>query len=150
MKLDELREGMILYFTPFIFPDGGNPKPKYFLVLKLLDGGVVLASLPTSKDYVPSSLSKEHGCINEEKINFNCYLFKAGRVVCDNGFAFPRETYVYGYRLREFDIPILKKQLESQQTVIECLGILNGREYDNIRKCLHDSSSVKRRYRKML
>lgn len=30
------QEGAILYFDPFIFPDGGNPKPKYFLVLKVL------------------------------------------------------------------------------------------------------------------
>ena len=91
-------EGAILYFDPFIFPDGGKPKPKYFLVLKVLDDISLLASLPTSKDFFPSTVEKEHGCIERPDINFNCYYFDPNVVICDNGFAFPIETYVYGYR----------------------------------------------------
>ena len=44
--------GNLLYFNPFIFPDGGVPKPKYFLVLAEAGDDVLLASLPTSKDHV--------------------------------------------------------------------------------------------------
>lgn len=40
-------EGTILYFTPFIFPDGGEPKPKYFIVICKVGDKFVLASLPT-------------------------------------------------------------------------------------------------------
>ena len=45
-------QGAILYFDPFIFLDGGKPKPKYFLVLKRIDDILLLASLPTSKAVV--------------------------------------------------------------------------------------------------
>lgn len=38
--------GSILFFDPFYFENGNNPKPKYFLVIKELDGQVILASLP--------------------------------------------------------------------------------------------------------
>ena len=55
------QEGAILYFDPFIFSDGGSPKPKYFLVLKVMDDACLLASLPTSKDFVPSTVEKIHG-----------------------------------------------------------------------------------------
>ena len=49
MELDKrFQQGAILYFDPFIFPDGGSPKPKYFLVLKHVDDTLLLASLPTS------------------------------------------------------------------------------------------------------
>lgn len=52
-------EGNILYFNPFYFENGNQPKPKYFLVLKLTEDKAVLASLPTSHDHIPSSKQKE-------------------------------------------------------------------------------------------
>ena len=31
MEIDaRFSEGSVLYFNPFVFPDGGTPKPKYF------------------------------------------------------------------------------------------------------------------------
>lgn len=38
--------GNILYFTPFYFKNGAPSKNKYFIVLKDVDGQLVLASLP--------------------------------------------------------------------------------------------------------
>ena len=67
------KEGNILYFNPFYFDNGNTPKPKYFLVLKEFDGQLVLASLPTSHDHIPSNMEKVHGCIDDSTINFNCY-----------------------------------------------------------------------------
>ena len=49
------KEGNILYFNPFYFENGNTPKPKYFLVLKEVDGQLLLASLPTSHDHIPSN-----------------------------------------------------------------------------------------------
>lgn len=46
------KEGNILYFNPFYFENGNTPKPKYFLVLKEVDGQLVLASLPTLHDHM--------------------------------------------------------------------------------------------------
>lgn len=144
------QEGAILYFDPFIFPDGGNPKPKYFLVLKVLDDVCILASLPTSKDFVPSTIEKIHGCIERPDINFNCYYFDPNVVICDNGFVFPTETYVYGYRLQTFRLDTLLLQEITDETIIEECGVLTKDEYTAIIRCLSNSPAVKRAYRKLL
>ena len=144
------QEGAILYFDPFIFPDGGKPKPKYFLVLKVLDDVCLLASLPTSKDFVPTTVEKIHGCIERPDINFNCYYFDPNIVICDNGFAFPIETYVYGYRLQTFKLDSLLLQEIADETVIEECGTLTEDEYAAIIQCLSHSPTVKRAYRKVL
>ena len=54
--MEKFHRGNLLYFNPFIFPDGGTPKPKYFLVLANVGDDVLLASLPTSKDHVPADI----------------------------------------------------------------------------------------------
>lgn len=58
-----LKAGTLLYFSPFWFPDGGQPKPKYFVVLYNEDKDMLLASLPTSKDHIPSDIEMQAGCI---------------------------------------------------------------------------------------
>jgi hypothetical protein len=55
--------GNLLYFEPFIFPDGGEPKNKFFVVLGDVDETVLLASLPTSKDHIPSDVEVKSGCL---------------------------------------------------------------------------------------
>ena len=58
-------EGSLLLFRPFIFKNGVTPKDKIFLVLgKDIQGGLLLASLPTSKDHVPSDVEVKHGCLD--------------------------------------------------------------------------------------
>ncbi len=143
-------EGAILYFDPFIFPDGGKPKPKYFLVLKVMDDVCLLASLPTSKDHVPETIEKIHGCIEHPEINFNCYCFDPSVVICDNGFSFPSETYVYGFRLQTFNLNDLLLQEVTDETTIEECGILTDGEYQALIHCLTNSPEVKRGYRKLL
>lgn len=143
-------QGAILYFDPFIFPDGGSPKPKYFLVLKRMDDALLLASLPTSKDHIPEYIEKRHGCIERPDINFNCYYFDPNIVICDNGFAFPIETYVYGYRLQTFRLDTLLLQEITDETIIEECGVLTKDEYTAIIRCLSHSPAVKRAYRKVL
>lgn len=151
-------EGTILYFTPFLFSDGARPKPKYFLVLKCLGelsgshvkDEVLLASLPTSKDFVPSTIEKRHGCIDKPEINFNCYYFKEGKSVCVNSFAFPVDTYIYGYRLQQFSVVAFREQETEGKTAIEKKGTLTDAEYEAVVKCLKNSPSVKRIYRRML
>ncbi len=143
-------QGAILYFDPFIFPDGGSPKPKYFLVLKRMDDALLLASLPTSKDHVPEYIEKRHGCIERSDISFNCYYFDPSAVICDNGFSFPVETYIYGFRLQTFKLNELLLQEVTDETKIEECGILIEDEYSAIIRCLSLSPAVKRSYRKLL
>ena len=142
--------GSILYFNPFHFTDGGLSKPKYFIVLKNTGDNIVLASLPTSKDTVPSNFQKSHGCIDMPEINFNCYYFSPDRIICENGFSFPIETYIYGFRLCEYDSKKLLRQEEQKETKITLCGVLKDIEYQSIIQCLSKSASVKRKYRRIL
>ena len=144
------QQGAILYFDPFIFPDGGKPKPKYFLVLKRMDDALLLASLPTSKDHVPEFIEKQHGCIERPAISFSCYYFDPSVPIYDNGFSFPVETYVYGFRLQTFSLNDLLLQELTDKTAIEESGILTDSEYQALIRCLTNSPEVKRGYRKLL
>jgi hypothetical protein len=49
-------EGSILFFDPFYFRNGNTAKAKFFIVLRVLDDKVVLATLPSSQDYVPATV----------------------------------------------------------------------------------------------
>lgn len=149
------KEGNILYFNPFYFENGSAPKPKYFLVLKELVGQLILASLPTSHDHIPGSVPKVHGCIDDSTINFNCYYFQAGKVVAFNenegaDFSFPRDTYVYGYRISLFDLNAFARQMSGGSTIVSYKGKLLADEYEKLKDCLRQSSSVKRAFRKLL
>ena len=147
---EQFEAGAILYFDPFIFQDGGTPKRKYFVVLKRNDTEIILASLPTSKDSVPATITKEHGCIERPDIDFNCYYFEGGKPVCVNGFAFPTDTYIYGFRIKLFDINQFQTQQSEHQTIVTIKGQLTDTEYKQLIKCLLHSTSVKRKYRHML
>ena len=142
--------GAVLRFEPFHFTDGGMPKPKYFIVLKVVEDRLVIASLPTSRDAVPNHIDKAHGCIDLPEINFNCYYFCPNKAICENGFSFPLETYVYGFRIAEYEAGILLQQEKLEDTIITQCGILKDIEYKAIIRCLAHSSSVKRKYRKIL
>lgn len=73
--------GNLLYFNPFIFPDGGDPKPKFFIVLGEADETVLLASLPTSKDHIPSDVEVSSGCLEIAERMVNAYIFMVNEVV---------------------------------------------------------------------
>lgn len=148
-------EGNILYFKPFHFENGNAPKPKYFLVLRNMEEGLVLASLPTSHDHIPSDMQKSHGCIDDNTINFNCYYFKEGKNIAYNennscDFCFPKDTYVYGYRIEIFDTEKFSEQIASSKTTVTFKGKLYIDEMEQLYKCLRNSSSVKRKFRRIL
>lgn len=63
-----LSEADILYFEPFYFKNGNISKNKYFVVLKCFATSNLLASLPTSKDFVPARNMKPEGCIELPEI----------------------------------------------------------------------------------
>ncbi len=62
-------EGHLLYFDPFKFHNG-TQKPKFFVVLKHDGNGLLLASLPTSKDQntYPVAEFEEQSRLGEMKI----------------------------------------------------------------------------------
>lgn len=144
-------DGKVLYFDPFYFKDkAGGQKPKYYIVLKKMADEIMLATLPTSKDFVPNTIKKVHGCMEHPEINFNCYYFAAGQEICTNGFGFPMETYVYGYRLQKHAVADFANQMANGETVISEKGQLMDVEFQAIVECLKKSPAVKRSYRNIL
>lgn len=136
--------GNLLYFNPFYFHNGNKPKPKYCIVLANLGDVKLIASLPTSKDHIPSFIDKEHGCINSENHNVNCYYFSALKMVCnDTQFHFPRETYVYGSQVHYMEMEVIKEQHFDLQDIVYC-GKLNENEFEAIKSCFRNSAEVKR------
>lgn len=145
-----LSEGTILYFTPYYFVDSSKAKPKYFIVLHLGDGTLMIANLPTSKDHVPGNISKKHGCIDLPAARFNCYYFKAKKEITDNNWAFPRDTYLYGEQIAIFDREKIENQYPTEGIDYEIMGILTNLEYQQIIDCIKNSPTVKRKIRRKL
>lgn len=119
-------------------------------MLKFINDFLLLASLPTSKDHIPEFIEKRHGCIERSDISFNCYYFDPSISICDNGFSFPVETYVYGFSLQTFNLNDLLLLDVTEKNAIEECGILTDSEHQALIRCLSNSSEVKRGYRKLL
>ena len=143
-------QGAILFFDPFHFKNSNPAKAKYFIVLAVTPTNTVLATLPSSKDFVPAGQTIEHGCVEIEAANFNCYIFPAGQPVATNGWAFPRNTFVYGQQLDEYDVADMQSRYPVEGLDYEIVGQLTSAEFGRLRTCLAASASVKRKFRKML
>ena len=49
--------GELIKFSPFVFKNGNQPKPKYCIVLGQINDKVMMANLPTSKDHVQNTFA---------------------------------------------------------------------------------------------
>ena len=147
-------EGNLLLFRPFMFKNGAAPKDKFFLVLGNVDGNLLLASLPTSKDHVPSDVEVKHGCLDIAERFVNVFVFISGEEILNrvNGerFSFSKNTFVYGSKLDIYDASQFELQERLSQTNIELIGTLDSVVFAELKDCLANSKMVKNRYRKML
>jgi len=147
-------EGNLLLFHPFLFKNGATPKDKFFLVLGSVDGDLLLASLPTSKDHVPSDVEVSHGCLDLPERYVNVFVFIAGEEVGlrqgGEHFSFSKNTFVYGANLDVYSISQLELQERMSQTCIELIGNLDADVLAELKKCLSNSKMVKNKYRKIL
>ena len=147
-------EGNLLLFRPFMFKNGAAPKDKFFLVLGNVDGNLLLASLPTSKDHVPSDVEVKHGCLDIAERFVNVFVFISGEEILNrvNGerFSFSKNTFVYGSNLDIYDASQFELQERLSQTTIELIGTLDSVVFAELKDCLANSKMVKNRYRKML
>lgn len=142
--------GNIIYFDPFYFKDGSVSKPKYFLVLKIVDGNAVLASLPSSKIHLPTHLDINHGCIEVPSGNINCYIFKANTIITTNNWAFPMDTFLYGQWLDEYEIALLQDIYPVEGIDYQVIGQLTIQELSQLIQCFTQSASVKRKFKRLL
>ena len=150
ITLTMFEPGNLLYFNPFIFPDGGDPKPKFFIVLGEIDETVLLASLPTSKDHIPSDIEVKSGCIEIPDRMVNAYIFLANEVVTDDGFFFEKNTFIYGQNIKTYNSVAFLGQTASGKVVIEKKGKLKDEVFTALKDCLKNSDSVRKRYKQYL
>lgn len=147
-------EGNLLLFRPFLFKNGATPQDKFFLVLKKMAGDILLASLPTSKDHVPSDLDVKHGCLDIPGRILNVFVFLANENVAvkENGtyFAFDKYTFIYGADIDTYPIEKFDFQERMAQTSIEKIGTLDEIVFKELIACLSESKMVKNRFRRML
>ena len=147
-------EGNLLHFTPFYFSDGSS-KPKFFIVLNKDDSEVLLASLPTSKDHVPGDLEVRSGCYELPERNVNVYVFMKDTAIATDlstglPFSFHMNTFIYGADLKRFPAVAFLEQVSNGETVIELKGKINSFIYEDLKRCLKNSASVKNKYKKLL
>jgi hypothetical protein len=142
--------GKLIYFDPFHFKDGSQPKPKYFLVLKVIADNAIIASLPSSVNHLPRNQALKHGCLEIPDACINCYIFEPGRPITKSGWSFPLQTMLYGNWLDDFEISVLEANYHIEGVDYEIIGELTENELNGVISCFANSSIVKRKYRRIL
>ena len=146
-----MQEGSLLYFPEFYFKNGAKAKPKYFLVLACHpSGSLLLASLPSSQDFIPAHEPFSHGCLEMAEQQVSCYRFAPHHPVLDNDWAFPKPTFLYGQQLDEFQADALSDMYREEKSDFEWKGMLTAVELQAVKACFMASGVVKRRYKRML
>lgn len=140
-----IEEGTLLYFEPSEFKNGAAPKAKYFIVLANSDEGFMVASLPTSKDFIPSDIRIEKGGLNVPERDVNAYIFEAGAMVTDT-FAFPRRTFVYGEQVDAYT----EEDLAPMNDHVTNLGLIKPELFADLKSYLKKATHIKRKYARLL
>ena len=140
----------ILYFDPFYFKNGNSAKAKYFIVLKCIEDRAILASLPTSKDYIPNHIKQNDGCIEMPDINLNCFVITPETSVTECGKHFPRNTFLYGQNIDDFEIAYMKELYPLENTDYQIWGKMKQGLYRKLIACFLNSKSIKRKYKTIL
>ena len=139
------KEGQLLKFSPFVFKNGNAPKPKCFVVLKHIDDEVMMASLPTSKDHIPSDAVVSDGCVDIPERQVNAFVFSPSTQVTET-FHFSVPTFVYGEGVDEYD----QQYLDKMNAEIEDLGNMESTLFLQLKDCIKKAALLKRKYRKLL
>ena len=144
------KEGNIIYFDPFYFKNGNKAKPKYFVVLKNQNDQNVLASLPTRTDSIPTKSDIDNGCLDLPEINLNCFVISADKKVTNCGKFFDFKTHIYGHQIDVYEVDFLKEIYPIENSDYEIWGEMIEDLFTELKECLKNSRSVKRKYKKIL
>lgn len=144
------REGNIIYFNPFFFKNGNPAKPKYFVVLKKYNTNVIVASLPTRKDSIPTKDEVERGCVELPNINLNCFVIPPNEIITECNKCFCFRTFIYGHQIDSYDLNELNEIYANRGTDFEIFGQMKADIFDNLRLCFRNSKSVKKKYVRIL
>lgn len=139
--------GKILYFKPFVFKNGAQPKNKYFIVLKNTDSETILASLPTSGDHVPVIHLKDEGCIEVKSSQISCFVISPNIPVTKCGKCLELPTFIYASQLDTYNVDELKSRYPIEKVDYEVYGEMNQRIFNSLILCLKNANTLKRKYK---
>ncbi len=142
--------GNIIYFDPFYFKNGNKAKAKYFLVISVIDNNSIIASLPTSKDYVPNYAAQDFGCCEIGDASFNCFILTPDTVVTMCGKTFELPTYLYGQQLDSYVKEDLLSIYPTEGVDYHIWGKMKEDIFTQVVECFKNSDSVKRKYKRMI
>lgn len=140
--------GSLLYIENYDFANGSSPKNKYLLVLHNDGAYTVVLNLTTSKDHIPSGLKKSHGCIACTISRVSCYFFEKQKIISDNGFSFPRETFIYAEQSDCISMAEFHKKYEGKMYTKKC--DIHNTELSAIKHCFKTSNTIKKKISKLL
>jgi hypothetical protein len=142
--------GNIIYFDPFYFKNGKPAKPKFFLVLAIVGLESILASLPTSQNFIPQNDITEHSCIDLPNVNMSAFILSANKVVTECGKHFSISTYLYGHQIDSYLIEKMKELYPINGRHYKIWGKVKSDIFSEILDCFIRSKVVKRKYLKIL
>lgn len=138
-------KGDIFLIKDYQFEDGKGVRDKYLIVVSVDQSINIVRSLTSSAQKIPDN-KIQHGCCNSLDGQFSHYIFLQDRKICDNGFSFRLNTFIY-YPNNVLEIPIshiLDHKIISHQ------GTLTDAEYHRFCKCLLSSKHVTRGIKRIL
>lgn len=142
--------GQIIYFNEFIFNNGNTPKAKYLIILANVKDEIIVASLPTRTNLAASLIDRPHGCVNIDDRCFNCYVFEQDKVIGRGGFSFPLQTFAYGDQVEDYQVELMQDNYKIEDIDYKILDTLTDDEFTNLLDCIRNSSTVKRKIKKIL
>lgn len=150
------KPGNLLLFKPFFFKNGATPKNKFMVALgQDTNGNIVLASLPTSKDHVPSDVELKSGCIDLPDRQVNVFVFLAGENITEtqdgsNSFSFDVNTFIYGGDLDTYPVDTFYQQMADNLSEISFIGRISDGLFNSLKECLGNSKMVKNKFKRIL
>ena len=141
-------ERSLLYFKDYKFSDGTS-KPKYFLVFREYENGqLLLMSLPTSIRKLPIDIPDDHGCVSTENGVICTYIIHTNNSICENGFKFPKMTYLIAEQIAAANIEILSATYTAGD--YELKGKVTRKEFNSIIQCVIKSRNLKGKFKNLL
>ena len=150
------KAGNLLFFKPFIFKNGAPPQNKFMVVLgQDANGNTLLASLPTSKDHVPSDVEVKGGCIDLPERQVNVFVFIGGEIITieqedTSSFSFDVNTFIYGSDLDTYPVNTFHQQMADNITQVEFVGRISDTYFTALKECLQKSKMVKNKYKRLM
>lgn len=111
---------------------------------------MLLATLPTSKNHVPTKLDKEFGCVEVSEACINCFIIPANLKITTCGKCFDLRTHIYGYQLDTYEVSDLETLYQFEKVNYEVFGEMDPAIFSQLIDCLKNSKSVKYKHIRML